>query len=142
MKKYLLILTLALFALPLASVLAQAQGPTITGQSLDTCPGQQGINGGCAGANLPYTPLEPIPGITSGSASNPTFDPTQPGQLPQLISAVFKILITVGALLAVLMLTIGGVQYMVAGGAVLKTQGIQRAQAALWGLLLVAASWL
>jgi hypothetical protein len=91
-------------------------------------------NGG--GSNLPYTPLEPIPGITSGT------DLTNPANFPTLVSTIFRVLITVGALLAVLMLTIGGVQYMIAESVGGKTQGIARAKAALWGIVLVAGSWL
>jgi hypothetical protein len=89
------------------------------------------------GTNLGYTPLEPIPGITSGS-----FDVTNPSNLPQIISLVFKILITIGALFAVLNLTIGGIQYMTAEAVGNKTGGIKRAQNALKAILLITMSWL
>jgi hypothetical protein len=87
------------------------------------------------GGNLCYTPLEPIPGIT-------TTDLTNPNSLPAIVNAIFKILITVGALMAVLTLTIGGIQYMVSGSAATKSGGIKRAKAALWAIVLIAASWL
>ena len=89
--------------------------------------------------NLGYTPLEPIPGVTQ---SNGTYDPTQPGSLPGIINAIFRVLITAGALIAVLSLTIGGVQYMTSSSVGGKNIGLERAQAALWGILLIAATWL
>jgi hypothetical protein len=99
-----------------------------------TCPnGQplQTINGKVQGCALGYTPLEPIPGFTSN-----TLD------FQSLLNSVFKILFTVGALLAVLMLTIGGVEYMVAESVGKKAGALHRAQNALWGMLLLAASYL
>ena len=93
--------------------------------------------GACgANCNLPYVPLEPIPGLTD----NPNL--TSPNSLPEIINAIFVVFITVGALLAVLMLTVGGIQYMVSGSAVTKSGGLKRAQAALWGIVLLSASWL
>ncbi len=84
--------------------------------------------------NLGYTPLEPIPGLTT--------DLTNGNNLPSIINAIFKILITIGALFAVLMLTVGGIQYMVSASAEMKATGIDKAKAALWGIVLLAASWL
>src|SRR6185312_11558374 len=82
------------------------------------CPngGTVGANGAC---NLGYTPLEPIPGVTSANGS---YNPTQPGAFAAIINAIFRVLITVGALLAVFSLTIGGVQYMVTGSTALKSR--------------------
>jgi len=91
--------------------------------------------------NLGYTPLEPIPGVTSPTG-NGSYDPAQPGQLPAMINAIFRVLITVGALLAVLSLTVGGVQYMTASSVGNKTRGLDRARAALWGIALIAGVWL
>ena len=85
--------------------------------------------------NLCYTPLEPLPGVDYTNV-------VTPNGLGPIINIIFNIIIRVGALLAVLMLTIGGVQYMISGTAGGKNQGIARAKAALWGILLIAASWL
>lgn len=101
--------------------------------TLTPCPHGTSANGGC---DLGYTPLEPIPGLTDSP------DLTNSSNLPTIINAIFKIFITVGALLAVLMLTIGGIQYMVSPSAEMKNEGINRAKAALWGIVLIAASWL
>ncbi len=85
--------------------------------------------------NLGYVPLEPIPGVTSS-------DLTSPQGFSSLINAIFKILITGGALLAVLSLTIGGVQYMTSSSVGNKTQGLDRAKAAIYGMILIAAIYL
>jgi len=91
----------------------------------------------CTNCNLGYTALEPIPGVTSDTNAL-----VAPNNLHVIINAIFKILITAGALIAVLSLTIGGVQYMVSSSAGGKNAGIQRAQASLWAILLIAGSWL
>src|SRR3989338_10027586 len=87
-----------------------------------------------ATGQLTYTPLEPLPGTVNG------WGETQ--QLPALLSAFFKLLITLGSLFAVVMLVVAGIGYMVSEAAVDIEKAKQRAQAALWGLLLLAGSWL
>ncbi len=72
------------------------------------------------GTNLGYTPLEPIPGLTT--------DLTNSNNLPSIINAIFKILISIGALIAVLALTVGGIQYMTSSSAEMKTTGIEQRQ--------------
>jgi hypothetical protein len=85
------------------------------------------------GKHLGYCPLEPLPGVTLG---NTNID------LPALLSNLFKILFSVGALLATLMLVVGGIEYMVSSVVSLKLEGRRRAQAALFGLLILASSYL
>lgn len=84
--------------------------------------------------NLDYTPLEPLPG----------FEGVQSGQgsFVDLISAVFKILITVGGFVAVVFLILGGVGYMISEAAAKKIQAKERVQAALWGIAILGASWI
>jgi hypothetical protein len=84
---------------------------------------------------LKYTPLEPLPGVdyTAVTASN---------GLGTIVNVIFTILISVGALMAVLMLTIGGFEYMLATTVPLKIKGRQRATSALFGIVLIAAIWL
>src|SRR3989344_1420792 len=83
---------------------------------------------------LTYTPLEPLPGTVDG------WGETQ--QLPALLSALFKLLITLGSLFAVVMLVAAGIGYMVSEAAVDIQKAKDRAQAALWGLLLLTGCWL
>ncbi len=112
--------------------------PNTASTNTSGCPNGGTITNGVC--NLGYTPLEPIPGITPGA--NGVYDLTSPGGFSKFINAIFTILITGGALLAVLMLTIGGVQYMTASSVGNKTQGLDRARAAIYGILLIAATWL
>ena len=89
---------------------------------------------------LGYTPLEPIPGLTTDT--NGKYDLTTSTGFANLISAVFKILISGGALIAVLSLTIGGVQYMTANSLGNKKNGLDRAKASIYGILLIAAIYI
>ena len=93
-----------------------------------------GVASAATTGQLTYTPLEPLPGTVNG------WGETQ--QLPALLSALFKLLITLGSLFAVVMLVVAGIGYMVSEAAVDIEKAKQRAQAALWGLLLLAGSWL
>src|SRR5206468_1875751 len=83
-----------------------------------------------------YIPLEPIPGITQFSGT----ELVNPDNFYLIVNSIFKVLIIIAALGSVLSLTIGGVQYMIAGGAVMKNRGMERARASLWAMLLVAAT--
>ncbi len=85
--------------------------------------------------NLGYVPLEPVPGLTTG-------DLTSSNSLGNIVDAVYKIMITAGALIAVASLVFGGIQYMTSMSPNMKNAGITRAQAAIWGILLIAATWL
>jgi hypothetical protein len=87
---------------------------------------------GTGGVQLGYCPLEPLPGLANPASIT----------LPDLLNALFKILLSLGALFAVVMLTLGGLEYMVSTVPGVKSQGRERAWAAIWGLLLLAASYL
>lgn len=83
--------------------------------------------------DLDYIPLEPIPGlnIEGGSADFST-----------LITGWFRILLVIGALLAVATLVIGGVGYMLSEAVHSTELAKKRIQAALFGLLLLVMAWL
>lgn len=128
---------------PPTSRLVVPTGQTLGGSGSGTsdpsaCPSgsTKDKNGSCS---LGYTPLEPIPGITP---ANGAYDLTSPTGFARFINAIFTIFISAGALLAVLMLTLGGIQYMTASAINNKTRALERAQAAVWGLLLIAGIWL
>ena len=83
--------------------------------------------------------LAPLPGtLSSGSAQGGTARATLRTYLP----AAFRIAIGLSALLAVIMIVVGGLQYMLSAGGGGKAQGKERIWAAIWGLLLVLAAWL
>jgi hypothetical protein len=84
-------------------------------------------------APLTYTPLEPIgaSGNTTGAVN-----------LAAYLNSLFKILFSLGGLLAVVMLVVGGIQYMMSTVPGIKATGLARARAALFGLLILAGSYL
>lgn len=82
---------------------------------------------------LTYVPLvQDIPGINSETARN----------LPAYLEAVFKLLIGIAAALAVIMITIGGIQYMSTDAISGKEEGKEKINHALMGLLLAMGAWL
>ena len=90
-----------------------------------------------AGSALParaleYVPLEPLPGLQN--ASNIDF--------PHFLGAIFKLLITAGALFAVLLLVWGGIAYILSGGGVEVSDAKRRIMAALYGFLILVGAWL
>ncbi len=87
------------------------------------------------GSNLTYTPLEPIPGATTNANGTAL-------SFPALINSMFTVLFTVGALFAVLMLTISGIRYMLSDVVINKERAIKRITACIYGLLLLAGTWL
>jgi hypothetical protein len=123
------------------------QPSTGTGNTSDSGTVNQGTFGGGAGAGtgavrkqatsggvLNYTPLEPLPGLENVQSGRLNF--------ANLLESFFTILISIGGLLAVLMLIIGGITYMVSDVVHKKTAALKRIQAAIWGILLLVASWL
>ncbi|OGC80369.1 hypothetical protein A2943_01255 [Candidatus Adlerbacteria bacterium RIFCSPLOWO2_01_FULL_51_16] len=81
---------------------------------------------------IKYTPLEPIPGFSAGECTN----------IATFLNALLKLLIAVGAIFAVLTLTVGGIMYMVSDIVDVKSRAKERMRAAIWGILLICAAWL
>lgn len=79
-----------------------------------------------------YQPLVPLPGIGAAEANN----------LPMYLVAIFKFAIGFAGLMAVVMITIGGFQYMSTDAIGGKSEGKERITQAVTGLLLAIASWL
>jgi hypothetical protein len=148
MKKIILLTIISFFALS-PTVYAQipdcpsGQAPVLRGSSwvcVDAAPAGSSptqnvvVTPNSYGA-LGYTPLEPIPGITTNAAG---------GQLdfPGMLGNIYKIAIIIGALFSVLMLTISGIRYMLSDIVTDKERAKQRIKACIYGLVLIAASWL
>lgn len=89
--------------------------------------------GGAGGSWDKYTPLAPLPGTTD---KNGTTD------IQTYIPGVFKLAIGIAGVLAVLMIIIGGVEYITTDAIQGKSEGKERIQNALWGLVLVLVSWI
>jgi len=80
-----------------------------------------------------YVPLEPLPGIASGT----------PATLGAYLDSLFKIGIGVSIVLAVIMLVVAGIEYI--GGASnesTKTDAKERIWGAILGLLIALGAWL
>lgn len=117
MKHFLLILAVML-CLGFSSGAALAQTPTSP-----VCQ----ANGTCT-----YVPLEPLPGLPQdGNADFGSF-----------LAGIFRLVFSLGALFAVTMFVIAGVGYMLSESAVDISKAKDRGKAALWGMLLLAMSWL
>lgn len=84
-----------------------------------------------------YVVLAPLPGV--GTESNGT---TKISNLAQYITGMFKFLIGLTALLAVIMIIFGGIEYMTTDVISNKSAGKERIKNAILGLLLAVGSWL
>lgn len=82
-----------------------------------------------------YEPLAPLPIGPGGSNEMPT-------QLATYLPAMFQFLIGIAGVLAVIMIVIGGIQYMSTDAIYGKTAGKEKITQALGGLLLAMVSWL
>ncbi|MCX6819919.1 MAG: hypothetical protein NT019_01360 [Candidatus Adlerbacteria bacterium] len=82
--------------------------------------------------NLTYVPLEPLPGQNTNGQTN----------FCQLINLIFKLLIYLGGMVAVLFLVLGGITYMISEVVNKKDFARRRIQAAVWGLLLLLSSYI
>lgn len=79
-----------------------------------------------------YQLLEPLPGLSSGAGVSFT----------QLLSVFFTLALSLSAAAAVVMITLGGVQYMFSDVPGVKSLGRERIRNAVFGLILVFGSWL
>src|SRR3989344_1951788 len=148
MKKILLSLTLAILLLPSFVLAANSQAdcaanetfyPDIAGSG-GVCQRNQATNPNttnpnpnsiCNGKTCTYTPLEPIPGL-----------PQSGNDFAGFLNGMFKLLFTIGGMIAVASLVYGGITYMVSE-IVGKIEWAKRQmRAALWGLALLVAAWL
>ena len=80
-----------------------------------------------------YTPLAPLPGTTNEEGET---------DIQTYIPGIFKLAIGIAGVLAVLMIIIGGVEYITTDAIQGKSEGKARIQNALWGLVLVLVSWI
>lgn len=104
-----------------------------SGGTVSSADQQQAAQTPCGtNCNLTYTPLEPLPGFTSLP---------QNGDIGPYLSAVFKIIMVIGGLVAVASLVFGGIAYMVSEVVDKKTAARRRIVSAFWGLILLIGSY-
>ncbi len=112
----------------------QAGGATNQGQTTNTGSSNSQPGGAAqrGSGNLTYVPLEPLPGVPQGGDAN----------FADLITGFFKLLVNLGAFIAVTMLVIGGITYMVSASTVTKFVAKEKIKAAFWGMAILAGAWL
>ncbi|MCW9054935.1 MAG: pilin [Candidatus Pacebacteria bacterium] len=76
-----------------------------------------------------FIPLTPLPGVTSSMSFG------------DFLNTVFRIGLAIAATLAVVMITIGGIEYMTSEAVYGKTEGKERITNAVLGLLLALLIW-
>ncbi len=82
-----------------------------------------------------YTLLAPLPGAEA------SFDPTSDGALGKYINLIIKLVIGISAVLAVVMIVMGGIEYMGSELISGKESGIERIQNAILGLLIALGAY-
>ena len=90
--------------------------------------------GKVAQAALQYQPLEPLP--------SPSGIPVNSSDLGQYLQNIIQLIIGIAGVLAVIMIVLGGVQYLSTDAINQKSEGRKKIGNALWGLLLAALAWL
>ena len=68
--------------------------------------------------------------------------PKEVSTLGHYLSSIFPLAIGLAALLALIMITIGGIEYIFSNVPGVKGEGLKRIQEAIWGLLLALAAYL
>lgn len=95
------------------------------------------FNGGTPGGVVPipgpkYTPLAGIPGLTTTNGEVP--------KIPDLIEALYRLAIIVGAIYGVVRITIAGIKYMTTQSVGNKNEAKKDIQNVLFGLLILLAA--
>lgn len=104
--------------------------PPSTNQNTQTPSNTTNTNGGKIG----YIPLEPLPGLTENDLKDLDF--------AHFVQNIFKLLLTAGALFAVILLVFGGISYMVSRGSMEMGEAKRRIMAAFWGMVILLGAWL
>lgn len=92
--------------------------------------------------NKGYTLLAPLPGTTQDCAKNKNGKIDCTTDIQTYIPGIFNLTIGIAGVLAVLMILIGGVEYITTDAIQGKHDGKKRINNALLGLLLVLVSWI
>ena len=85
-------------------------------------------------AQINYTPISAVPGISQSSL--------QTQGIGGYLNSIFRFAIGIGALLAVVQITIGGIQYMTSGAVGTIDRARSKIRDAIIGLLLLLSTWI
>ncbi|MBX4210774.1 pilin [Candidatus Parcubacteria bacterium] len=110
----------------------------LTAPSLGNANSQPSQPNGASGQRL-YEPLTPLPGTT---LNNCTGGPGCTTTSLIYLTGLYKLLIGLAGVFAIFMITWGGVQYMTSEAAGSKDDARGKISNAIWGLVLVASSYL
>ena len=87
-----------------------------------------------------YVLLAPLPN-PEGGVVKPDFDPTQNNNLSVYLNLMIKLFIGICAVLAVIMIVMGGIEYMTSELPGMKSEGKERIRNAILGLILALGAW-
>lgn len=134
MKKTLLLLSAAVLIAPLfasAQVYLPNPTPQQSAQLNTTGSLQYGTSAG-TGNLPPYQALEPLPsGFSNGTYTN----------LPDYLNAMYLLAVTVGSLIAIVMLVTSGIRLMLSEAFTDRDKAKKRITNAVWGLVLLIGSF-
>ena len=103
----------------------------------------QTANAQAANPTPTYTLLEPLPCIPSSTVNCGTAGQTiKTVNINQYTQYAFNLFIALAAVAAVVMMTIGGIEYMTSVSVGGKAQGLKKVSNAIWGLVLVLCAYL
>lgn len=95
---------------------------------------QQTLGPFCEEGLCSYTPLEPFNWYDAR--------PGAYGSLAQYLNAAFRVILTLGAMLAVVMIVFAGISYMISESGIKTSMAKDRLKSALTGLALLIGAWL
>ena len=88
-----------------------------------------------------YYPLSPLPDPSNNGQTQGHFDPTKPDGFSSYLNLIIKLFIGICAVLAVIMIVVGGIEYMTSELPGLKSEGKDRIIQAILGLILALGAW-
>ena len=130
---------IALFTIAIASIVSLSGRAHIVRAQTDPC-----ANGGSTTSTSQYCLLEPLPGVASDGTTPQPFDLYDPAQTDAAayINIIIKVFISIIGLLGVVMIILGGVQYMTTDAVSKKEDGKEMISNSVAGIVLALASWL
>lgn len=107
------------------------------GASTPCAPGYTRVDGVC----VFYQLLAPLPDPNNPTVPLSSFDPTKDTSLGEYLNLIIKLIIGISAALAVVMIVIGGIEYMTSELISSKEAGKERIREALLGLLIALGAY-
>jgi type IV secretory pathway VirB2 component (pilin) len=93
------------------------------------------------GCSCTYVLLAPLPNPDNSGQPLNTYDPSQNNNIGGYLNLIIKLFIGICAVLAVIMIVVGGIEYMTSELPGLKSEGKDRIVQAILGLLLALGAW-